>query len=145
MSKTEVELTSKEIRFLCTYKRTKNRSLREYNRANILLLLHKGKKESDIVDFLDVERTTVWRTKLKYLKEGMEEALKEKERSGQPLKYKDTQKAEVIATACSNPPEGRARWTLKLLTNTLKKQENMSTINRETIRLILKKTNVNLG
>jgi putative transposase len=145
MGKTDIKLTSKEVKFLHTYKRTENRSLREYNRANILLLLHKGKKESDIVDFLDVERTTVWRTKLKYLKEGMEEALKEKERSGQPLKYKDTQKAEVIATACSNPPEGRARWTLKLLTNTLKKQENMSTINRETIRLILKKTNVNLG
>lgn len=145
MNKSEIKLARKEINFLHEYKECKHRSLREYNRANILLLLHKGKKESDIADFLDVERTTIWRTKQKYLKEGVENALEEKERSGQPEKYKEQQKAEVIATACSNAPEGRSRWTLKLLTSTLKKQEGMSSINRETIRLILKKTNVNLG
>lgn len=100
------------------------------------MLVHKGKKESDIADFLHVERTTIWRTKQKYLEEGIKEALEEKERNGQPVKYNDTQKAEVIATACSKAPEGRSRWTLQLLTNTLKKQEGLSTINRETIRLI---------
>ena len=145
MSKIDIKLTQKEIKFLRVYKKTEDRSLREYNRANILLLLHKGKKESDIVDFLDIERTTIWRTKQKYLEEGMKEALEEKERSGQPVKYNALQKAEVIATACSKAPEGRARWTLQLMTDTLKKQEGFSTINRETIRLILKKTNVNLG
>ncbi len=141
----EIKLTSKEIKFLRKYKKAEHRSLREHNRVNILLLLHKGKKESDIADFLDVERTTIWRTKQKYGKEGIEKAMQEKERSGQPVKYKDPQKAEVIATACSKSPEGRSRWTLKLLTDTLKKQKGLSTINRETIRLILKKTNVSLG
>ena len=75
----------------------------------------------------------------------VKEALEEKERSGQPLKYNDHQKAEVIAIACSKAPEGRARWTLQLLTDTLKKSGSLTTINRETIRLILKKTNVSLG
>lgn len=145
MNKSEIKLTSKEIKFLGKYKKTKDLSLREYNRANILLLLHKGKKESDIADFLDVERTTIWRTKQKYLEAGINEALEERERSGQPVKYNDPQKAEVIATACSKAPEGRSRWTLQLLTDTLKKQKSLSTINRETIRLILKKTNVSLG
>ena len=145
MNKPEIKLTLREIKFLQKYKKAEGRSVREYNRANILLLLHKGKKKSDIADFLDIERTTIWRTKQKYLEAGMQEALEEKERSGQPVKYKDTQKAEVIATACSKSPEGRSRWTLKLLTDTLKKQEGLSTINRETIRLILKKTNVSLG
>lgn len=145
MNKSEIKLTRKEIIFLRKYKKTEHRSLREHNRANILLLLHKGKKESDIADFLDVERTTIWRTKQKYLQEGIKEALEEKERSGQPVKYNDSLKAEVIATACSKSPEGRSRWTLKLLTDTLKKQKGLSTINRETIRLILKKTNVSLG
>lgn len=145
MNKSVIKLTKKELKFLQDYKKSKDHSLREYNRANILLLLHEGKKESDIADFLNIERTTIWRTKQKYLKVGLEKSLEEKARSGQPQKYSDHHKAEVIATACSKAPEGRSRWTLRLLTTTLKKQKGMSSINRETIRLILKKTNANLG
>ena len=127
------------------YKKAKQHSEREYNRANILLLLHKGKKDADIEDFLDVDRTTIWRTKQKYLKEGLEKALEEKYRSGQPVKYRTKEIAEIIATACSDPPEGRSRWTLELLTNTLRETKDMSTLNKESVRLILKKTNVSLG
>lgn len=145
MKRTDIKLKQKEIIFLHEYKKTEYRSEREYNRANILLLLNKGKKDSEIEDFLEVDRATIWRTKQKYLKEGLEKALQEKERSGQPAKYGTKEKAEVIATACSEPPEGRARWTLELLSDTLKEKEGLSTINRETVRLILKKTNVNLG
>ncbi len=140
-----IKLTKKEIKFLQEFKSSKDRSLREFNRANILLLLHDGKKESDIADFLGIERTTIWRTKQKYLKLGLEKSLEEKERSGQPPKYSEHQKAEVIATACSQAPEGNSRWTLSLLTSELKNKKGMSSINRETIRLILKKTNVNHG
>lgn len=145
MKRIDIKLSQKENNFLHEYKKSKNRSEREYNRANILLLLHKGKKDAEIVDFLEVDRATIWRTKTKYLKEGLESALQEKERSGQPVKYGAKEKAEVIATVCSDPPEGRARWTLELLSDTLKEKEGLLTINRETIRLILKKTNVNLG
>lgn len=145
MKKKEIILKPQEILFLQTFKKSERRSAREYDRANILLLLHKGKKDAEIADFLEVERTTIWRTKQKYFEEGIEKALEEKERSGQPLKYDTRQEAAVIATACSKAPEGRARWTLKLLTNSLKEQEDLSTINRETVRLILKKTNVSLG
>lgn len=145
MKKKEIKLKPKEVLFLQAFKKSERRSAREYDRANILLLLHKGKKDAEIEDFLEVERTTIWRTKQKYFEEGIERALEEKERSGQPLKYGTRQEAAVIATACSKAPEGRARWTLKLLTNTLKGQEDLSTINSETVRLILKKTNVNLG
>ena len=55
MNKPEIELTTKEIKFLLKYKKTAHRSLREYNRVTIFLLFHKGQKESDIVFFLDVE------------------------------------------------------------------------------------------
>ena len=145
MNRTDINLTQKEIKFLRQYKKSENRSEREYNRANILLLLHKSKKDGEIAEILEVERTTVWRTRRKYLKEGIENALQEKERSGQPIKYGTKEKAEVIATACSQAPKGRARWTLELLSDTLKVKQGLSTINRETIRLILKKTNVSLG
>ena len=145
MLRTEMKLKRNEIKFLRKYKKSSNRSEREYNRANILLLLDKGKKDREIEDFLEVDRATIWRTKQKYLKEGLKSALEEKERSGQPAKYGTQEKAEVIATACSGPPKGRAKWTLELLTDTLKEKEGLSTINRESIRLILKKTNVSLG
>ena len=145
MKKAIIQLSKQEIKFLQTYKKAKDRSEREYNRANILLLLHKGKKDADIEDFLDVDRTTIWRTKQKFLNEGIEKAMEEKYRSGQPVKYGDKETAEIIATACSNPPEGRSRWTLELLTDTLKAKKELSTLNKESVRLILKKTNVNLG
>ena len=145
MKRINIRLSQKQIVFLHKYKKSANRSEREYNRANILLLLHKGKKDTEIMDFLEVDRATIWRTKQRYMKEGLQEALQEKQRSGQPVKYGSKQKAEIIATACSDPPEGRARWTLELLSDTLKDKEGLSSINRETIRLILKKTNVNPG
>lgn len=145
MQRTEMKLKRNEVKFLRKYKKSANRSEREYNRANILLLLDKGKKDREIEDFLEVDRATIYRTKKKYLKEGLEGALEEKERSGQPPKYGIKEKAEVIATACSGPPKGRARWTLELLADTLKEKKELSTINRESIRLILKKTNVSLG
>ena len=109
------------------------------------MLLDKGKKDKEIKDFLEVDRSTIYRTKRNYLQEGLEGALQEKARSGQPAKYGVKEKAEVIATACSGPPKGRARWTLALLADTLKGKKALSTINRESIRLILKKTNVSLG
>lgn len=145
MKRTGIKLTEKEVIFLREYKKSDYRSEREYNRANILLLLNKGKKDSEIKEFLEVDRATIWRTKRRYLKEGVENVLQEKQRSGQPEKYGENQKAEIIATACSDPPEGRSRWTLALLSNKLKEKEGLETINRETIRLILKKTNVSLG
>lgn len=140
-----VTLTPEEIGELRIFKSSAKRSRREYDRANILLLLHKGKKDAEIEDFLEVERTTIWRTKKNFLKEGLLSALGEKPRSGQPKKYGPAQEAEVVALACSDAPKGRARWTLELMEDTLKKKEGMETINRETIRLMLKKTNVSLG
>jgi transposase len=107
--------------------------------------LDKGKSDAEIVDFLDVERTTVWRTRKRYLEEGLDKSLQEKQRSGQPKKYGTKQEAEIIALACSDPPQGRARWSLELLTDKLSNQKGLKSINRETIRLILKKTNVSLG
>jgi transposase len=145
MKKAIVNLSREEIEELRSFKSSAKRSRREYDRANILLLLHKEKTDAEIEDFLEVERTTIWRTKKKFLKEGLLSALGEKPRSGQPKKYGPVQEAEIVALACSDAPKGRARWTLELMEDTLKKKEGLETINRETIRLMLKKTNVSLG
>lgn len=145
MKREKIKLRPSEIEFLRTFKSSGKRSQREYDRANILLLLDKGKLDAEIVDFLGIERTTVWRTRKRYLEEGLEKSLQEKERSGQPKKYGGKQEAEIIALACSDPPQGRAKWSLELLTEKLSHQKGLKSINRETIRLILKKTNVSLG
>lgn len=145
MKRESVKLSRSELSFLRSFKSSGKRSQREYDRANILLLLHKQKKDAEIVDFLEVERTTVWRTRMRYLQEGVERSLQEKERSGQPIKYGPKQEAEIIALACSDAPPGRARWTLELLAEKVSQYKGLKTINRETIRLILKKTNVSLG
>lgn len=82
---------------------------------------------------------------MKFFKDGLEMALREKPRSGQPKKYGQKQEAEVVALACSDAPKGRARWTLELMEEALGHKKGFETINRESIRLILKKTNVSLG
>ena len=145
MTKIAFKLKPKDREFLINLTKTGNRNSREFERAYILLALDKGKKHEDITEFYNVSRVTIWRVKSKYLKSGVQEAIKDEPRPGQPIKYSETEQAEIIAMACSNAPEGRARWTLRLLEKTLKKQNGMSTINRETIRLMLKKTNVSLG
>lgn len=122
-----------------------NLSLRKYNRINILLLLHKGKRSTDIEDFLSVDRITVWRTKTRYLEQGIEKALEEEQRPGQPRKYNTDHEAELAVLACGPCPEGRKRWTVRLLTESLKSKPGFETINRETVRLALKKMNVSLG
>ena len=120
MKNKRVKLKPKQVKYLKVFKNQGKKSVREINRANILLLLNKGKKTPEITDFLDIGRNTVSRIKQKFLKHGLETALKEDERSGQPLKYKQKHKAELIALACSDPPEGRTRWTLELMTEKLK-------------------------
>jgi putative transposase len=141
----QIQLNKKELRYLEEQKRIGNLSLRKYNRINILLLLHKGKKNSEIEDFLEVDRVTIWRIKTRYIELGIENALEEDERPGQPLKYTTDHQTELAALACGPCPEGRKRWTIRLLTAALQSKPGFKTLNRESVRLALKKMNVSLG
>jgi len=145
MKHIRISLTAEQVKFLKEFKEQEKRSLREINRANILLLLNKGKLAEEIAEFLDIGRNTVSRTKQKFLRAGLEAALEEEPRSGQPKIHTEAREAEVIALACSDAPDGRTKWTLELLTETLNKQKGFKKINRESIRLMLKKTNANRG
>lgn len=140
-----VKLKKAELSYLESYKNSSHRSLREFNRVNILLLLNKGKRIMDIEEFLHVDRITIWRTKKKYLEQGVKKALEEDARSGQPIKYATDHQAELSVMACGPCPAGRRRWTIRLLTAELQKKQGFETINRESVRLALKKMNVSLG
>src|SRR5665647_2010027 len=74
---------------------------------------------------------------------GLGYALHDEPRSGQPRKYQTDQEAEVVALACSAPPGGRKRWTVRLLTAAAQRRPGLVGVNRETIRQMLKKTTVN--
>lgn len=134
-----VNLTADEREYLNEFTRRGSHKVREINRAYMLLWLDQGLAMAEIETLLSVERTAIWRTKKKYLEGGLEHALQDGARPGQPIKYKQKEQAEIIALACSDPPEGRQRWTLELLTDQAKTIEGLETINRESIRLILKK------
>jgi putative transposase len=138
-------LTPDEVDYLAGFVKKGRKSARELTRARILLMLHDGMTEMDIKGILGICRATVSNTKRRYREEGLQCALSEKPRSGQPKKYTDVQEAEIIALACTSPPKGRVRWTIRLLAEKLNEQEGFETINRETVRLVLKKAKLDLG
>ena len=71
---------------------------------------------------------------------GLEAALKDNPRSGRPQKLVGKAKAHLIALACSEPPEGRACWTMQLLADRCISLELVDSIDKDTVRRILKKT-----
>lgn len=142
---TNFKLKPKDKNYLKDFIKSGKQSAKEIERGYILLALDKKKSCSEITDFYFVGRTTIWRIKNKYVEYGLEAAIKDAPRSGQPIKQDEKGEAEIVALACTKAPTGRARWTLKLMGNELRNRSGMETINRETIRLTLKKRNVNLG
>ena len=141
----KVHLKDNEIEFLNDFIKRGRKSARELTRAHILLLLNDRKTEMEIKDTLRISRATVSNIKKRYREEGLENALSEKPRSGQPRKYSPKQEVEVIALACTKPPKGYKRWSIRLIASKLQKRKGFETINRETIRLILKKQDLDLG
>ena len=141
----KIKLKKGERKFLQRFVKTGTKKSRAIARANILLLADKGRDNDEISRAANVQRQSIWRTKNRYLKEGLDSALKEKPRSGQPKKYTDKEEAEIIAVACTSPPAGRKKWTVRLLADKMKSKKNLETINRESVRLILKKAKQSLG
>ncbi|KZX14403.1 hypothetical protein MBFIL_08820 [Methanobrevibacter filiformis] len=141
MKQRRVELDDEED--VCLKKMVKKE--KEISRARILLLLDRGKKIKDIADYLDISVSTVNKIKKRYLDEGLESALNDKPRSGQPQKYDVEKETEIIALACTNPPKGRKQWTVRLIASELKNKPGFETISRESVRIILKKAKQNHG
>ena len=121
------------------------KSAREISRANILLLADKGQSPNQISNAIGIHRQKIWRIKKRYLEEGLTSALEDKPRSGQPIKYDDKKKAEIIALSCTTPPAGSNHWSVRLLVEKFKNKKGFKSINREVVRLILKKAKQSPG
>lgn len=140
-----MKLTEEEAEYLNGFVKKGRRSARELTRAHVLLLLNDGKTEMEVKDVLRVCRATVCNIKRRYRQQGVQSALADKPRPGQPKKYTERHEAEIIAQACTKPPEGRKRWSIRLLTGEMRKKKGFETMNKETIRLVLKKRGLSLG
>ena len=134
-----MKLTEEEVEYLNTFVKKGRRSARELTRAHVLLLVNDGRTEMEVKDTLRISRATVSNIKKRYRQEDLRRALVDKPRPGQPKKYTDRHEAEIIAQACAKPPEGRVRWSVRLIAEEMKKRKGFETINRENVRLVLKK------
>lgn len=83
---------------------------------------------------MSVGTSTVFRTKRRFVEEGLEAALREPPRPGADRQLAETEEALLVATACSKPPAGSARWTLALLAGELVRLTKHRSISSETVR-----------
>ena len=134
-----IKLKKSELKFLTNFIKKGKKNARSLTRERILLLAYQGKGDTEIAKTLGVGRSTALRIRKRYLEEDLQSALVDKPRPGQPEKYSEKHIAEIIAQACTQPPEGRKRWSLALLCEEMRIKEGFETINRESIRLILSK------
>lgn len=141
----KLQLKRKEILYLKSFVAKGQKNARAVARANVLLLLHDKERPTKVCKMLNISRATVYNIMGRYEAEGIESALSEKPRPGQPRKYTDKHEAEIIALACTSPPKGRKRWTVRLLAERMRKKQGCGTINRESVRLVLKKRGRSLG
>ena len=127
-------------------------SARKLTRGRILLKADEGEfgpayTDKEIKEAVDVSIPTIERTRKTFALEGFMAALTPKKRSkpSRPQKFDGETEAHLIALACSEPPEGQARWTLRLLADKMVELDHVSSVSHETIRRTLKKTHSNLG
>ena len=129
-----VELSQAERDELTTMLSKGKRAARKLKRAQILLAADAGRSDEEIARTVAVGGSTVYRTKRRFVEESMEDALSEEPRPGAARKLSGKEEALLVATACSRPPEGRARWTIELLAGEMVRLTEHQSLSRETVR-----------
>ena len=99
-----------------------------------MLAADAGASDEDIARNVGVGGSTVYRTKRRFVLGNLAAALSEEPRPGADRKLSGKEEALLVATVCSNPPEGRARWTLELLADEMVRLTEHDNISRETVR-----------
>lgn len=140
-----MRLTIEEKENLKRYLNRGRTSARSLTRARILLLADEGRSNDEIKSALNVSKTTISRIRRRYCEGGLEYALSEKPRSGAPPKIDGRIEAQITHLACSQPPEGRSKWTLRLLANKLVELDCVDSVSHMSIQRALKKTKLSRG
>jgi putative transposase len=140
-----VALTDEERDRLESLTRKGTASVRMVRRARTLLLAAEERRDEDIAAALHIGVATVERTRRRCVEEGVDAALRERPRPGARPKLGPKAQAYVVALACTKPPEGRHRWTLRLLADRVVELELAPDITPEAIRLLLERTGSSRG
>ena len=105
-----------------------------------------GWSDDQIAEGLEVGRATVERVRKEFVEESLEAALERRKPRRQYRRTLDGDgEAHLIALACSKAPEGRSRWTLRLLADRMVRLEYVDDVSKDTVSRVLKKTNLSLG
>jgi transposase len=106
-------------------------------RALALRQLDQGQSTPAVGANLGLSAKAVWKIGKRYLEGGLDRALFDAPRPGKTPALDQQQQQRIIAVVCSPPPEGRARWTVRLLTQEVIKQKLVPKVGRETVRVLL--------
>jgi transposase len=144
--KYRVQLTEAERNELNQLTTRGEAKARDLNRVRILLLADENREGGALADgkiakLLGVSHPTVARTRRRLVEGGIELAIFDKPRPGRPPEFSGTHRAQVTAIACSDPPQGYNKWSVRLIAEKLVKLDFVSTISHTTVNHILKKTN----
>jgi transposase len=129
-----VELSQAERDELTTMLSKGKCAARKLKRAQILLAADAGRGDEEIARTVAVSGSTVYRTKRRFVEGNLERALSEEPRPGAERKLTGKEEALLVATACTKPPAGRARWTLELLAGAMVKLTDHESLSGETVR-----------
>ena len=140
-----VDLTNDEQTELDKLTRQGKVSARKMKRAQILLKASLGWRDEAIMQALDISRSTVERTRRRFVEGGLPKALNEDARPGQRRKLDGRAEAHLVALACSERPDSQARWSMRLLADKLVELGVVESISHEAVRQTLKKTRSNPG
>jgi hypothetical protein len=110
---------------------------RELRRARILLLLHQKRSVKEAGDAVGAYPHTVRQIGWRYVREGLQAALRDRPRPGGKKLLTPSQRERIIAVVCGPPPSGRGRWTVRLIAKEAVTLRIVRTVGRETIRVLL--------
>ena len=144
-SKVEVRLSADQRETLQRLVHTGTHPAHARRRAAILLRADAGGPDrwpdERIAEALDISRNTVWRVRAQFAAEGLDATLHKKKAQGRQYRKLDgAQEARLVAVACSAPPAGHTRWTLRLVADRLVELEIADEVSYQTVRRVLKKT-----
>jgi transposase len=134
----KIRLTAKQRDELRQLQRLKATEAPTARRARMIELLHEGHSQKSVALATGAGIASVGRTRRRFLEQGFAAAVFGFKPPGKRRLLNASEEAMVVALACSEPPLGRARWTIELLTTELVRRKYLKRVGRETIRLVLK-------
>jgi len=146
-----VTLTETERKELETMTKTAKTNAKRFLYARALLLCDAGPEGpawavADTAEAMGVTSRTIEHLKKRFVEEGLDAALERRhpDKPSRPVTFDGAFEARLIALACSEAPEGRHRWTVRLLSQKAVELNLVPTVSTTTVQRILKKTNLNL-